>query len=49
MQIDLDCQPTLEKKEKYNSVEILVCITETSPYSFRNFRKLWLYICFMPI
>ena len=24
-------------------------ITETSPYSFGNFRKLSLYNCFMPI
>ena len=24
-------------------------ITETSPYSFRNFRELSLYNCFMPI
>ena len=27
----------------------LVYITETSPYSFGNFRKLSLYNCFMPI
>ena len=26
-----------------------VYITETSPYSFGNFRKLSLYNCFMPI
>ena len=28
---------------------ILLRITETSPYSFGNFRKLSLYTCFMPI
>ena len=28
---------------------VLLTITETSPYSFGNFRKLSLYKCFMPI
>ena len=28
---------------------IQLIITETSPYSFGNFRKLLLYNCFMPI
>ena len=33
-----------------NEVAILrTTITETSPYSFGNFRKLSLYDCFMPI
>ena len=30
-------------------IEFHVPITETSPYSFGNFRKLSLYNCFMPI
>ena len=30
-------------------ISMVLRITETSPYSFGNFRKLSLYNCFMPI
>ena len=33
----------------YIMTDNLLGITETSPYSFGNFRKLSLYKCFMPI
>ena len=51
----------MEDEKYHNLILFLICvvvigddntdndITETSPYSFGNFRKLSLYNCFMPI
>ena len=41
---DVVCQIIVFNKEHFR-----ISITETSPYSFGNFRKLSLYNCFMPI
>ena len=37
------------KGRHYSIFKETINITETSPYSFGNFRKLSLYNCFMPI
>ena len=47
---DFECITVLIKEEhRKQTVAYLEHITETSPYSFDNFRKLSLYNCFMPI
>ena len=47
---DFECMIVLIKEEhRKQTVAYLEHITETSPYSFDNFRKLSLYNCFMPI
>ena len=36
-------------RDSLENIDVILTITETSPYSFGNFRKLALYYYFMPI